>query len=283
MNRAVLVLLAALLPACASTRRERGPELAGSAGWRWEILQAGAFDLAAASAPGRSGETLVAYLEGDGLAYVYAEQPAIDPTPTDPVALRLALADPGHDAVAWLGRPCQYTLPGHGRNCGTDYWTSRRYAPEVVDSIGAAIDALKEKVGARRLVPVGYSGGGALAALLAARRADVAEVITVAADLDLAYWTARAGLAPLRGSLDPALVADRLGAIPQIHFTGGEDHRVGTDVVRSFMRRLPPATPARLVEIAGFDHACCWVRDWPSLIERARSLPWMDDSETSPR
>jgi len=270
MTAGRLLLLVVLLScaACTASRRAEGPELAQKAGWRWDILRAGMFDLAAASSPRAGSDTLVVYLEGDGLAYVHPRQPAMDPTPTDPVALRLALADPGRTAVAWLGRPCQYTLPDHGRNCAVAYWTARRYAPEVIDSVAAGIDGLKARSGAARLVLVGYSGGGALAVLLAARRPDVAEIVTVAADLDLGYWTARDGLSPLTGSLDPAQSAAATAGIPQIHFTGGHDETVGTDVVRSFLRRLPPGAPARLVEIPDFNHDCCWARDWPVLVGR---------------
>ncbi|HZC17775.1 MAG TPA: alpha/beta hydrolase [Caulobacteraceae bacterium] len=269
LRRATPLLLALLVPAalaaCASSRQAEGPELARAAGWHWRIMPAGAFDLAVASSRRGGGDTLTVYLEGDGLAYVWRGQPALDPTPTDPVALRLALADPGKTPVAWIGRPCQYTLPDHGRHCQSAEWTGRRYAPEILDSIGAALDALKRRSGARRLVLVGYSGGGAVAVLLAGRRSDVARIITVAADLDLAYWTRREGLSPLTGSLDPADIAGEVKEIPQFHFTGADDEVVGTDVARAYFTHLPRDAPARLVEVPGFTHTCCWTRDWPSL------------------
>lgn len=262
---AILAILS--LAACASSRRSDGPDLARTAGWTWEITPAGTFDLAVATSPRRTADALMVYLEGDGFAYVNAHQPALDPTPTDPVSLKLALADPGNNAVAWIGRPCQYTQPEHGRNCRAAYWTASRYAPEVLDSMGAALDLLKRRSNASRLVLVGYSGGGTTAVLLAARRNDVDKVITVAANLDLDYWTRRDGLSPLAGSLDPALQsAETLGRIPQLHFTGGRDRTVGSDVVRSYLNRLPPQAPARLVEIAEFTHSCCWVKEWPSLL-----------------
>ncbi len=264
--KGLVVALALLLAACGTaSRRAEGPDLARAAGWHWEVLAAGTFDVAVASAPRPQGRTLVVYLEGDGLAYVHPDQPALDPTPTDPVALRMALSDPSGLAVAWVARPCQYTLGDHGRNCRTATWTTARYAPEVVDSVGRAMDLLKGRSGAERLVLVGYSGGGAVAVLLAARRADVVKVVTVAADLDLAYWTGRQRLTPLTGSLDPANEAGRLGAMPQVHFTGAEDDRVGTEVVRSYLLALPADTPARLIEVPRFTHGCCWARDWPSL------------------
>ncbi|PKU25168.1 hypothetical protein [Telmatospirillum siberiense] len=259
------LLLVLLLGACAS-RQAEGPSLTKDAGWRWEILPSGSFDLAVASAPPRSGgDILVVYLEGDGFAFVHPRQPSLDPTPTDPVALRLALAHPGRASVAWIARPCQYTLPAHGRNCATPMWTSRRYAPEVVEGMGLAIDTLKARAGAARIILVGYSGGGALAVLLVAGRHDVVQIVTVVADLDLGYWTERDGLSPLAGSLDPVDVAGSLGAMPQIHFTGEKDTAVGTDVVASYIKHLPPGAPVQLREVSDFTHGCCWARDWPIL------------------
>lgn len=112
----------------------------------------------------------------------------------------------------------------------------------------------------------GIRAGGALAVLLAARRTDVAGLVTVAANLDLAYWTARDGLAPLSGSLDPAAQAGAVAGIAQLHLAGERDEVVGADVVRAFSnRQLPTATP-RLKVIAGFDHVCCWAGKWKELL-----------------
>jgi pimeloyl-ACP methyl ester carboxylesterase len=154
------------------------------------------------------------------------------------VALRLALAHPGQGPAAWLGRPCQYTLSEQGQGCEQAFWTQRRYAPAVVAATGRALDQLRAETGARRLVLVGYSGGGALAILLAAARPDA--------------------------------VAPRLGRLPQLHLTGAADRITGSAVVRAFMARLPPGTPARLAEQPGFDHGCCWAAAWPRL---AREMP----------
>lgn len=273
LMRWCVLILAVCLASCAAlgNRLALGPELVGAAGWHWEILSSGVFDLAVAFPPGQSGDVLTVYVEGDGFAFVHPRQPSMDPTPTDPVALRLALAQPKFGgAVAWLGRPCQYTLPGHGRNCDARYWTNGRYAAEVIASLGLALDALKARTTASRLILVGYSGGGAAATLLAAHRRDVVGIITVAADLDLAYWTQRDGLSPLAGSLDPAAFAAQLGALPQYHFTGQQDMVVGTDVARSYFRRLPPLNNSTVQEIPGFNHTCCWVSAWPGLFEHAR-------------
>jgi len=275
IRRVAAVILLTALTACASaqSRREAAAELVDKAGWSREILDGGSFELFAAWKPTSPGRTLAVYLEGDGFAYVDAHHPSSDPTPTDPLALRLALADTRAVSVAYLGRPCQYVMPTHGRGCGVGLWTARRYAPEVIDASSRALDQLKARTGAVRLVLVGYSGGGALAALLAERRADVAGLVTVAANLDLAYWTRRDGLSPLAGSLDPAEEAVKLANLPQIHFAGGRDHVVGADVAQAFLGRLPPGAPARLQVEPEADHHCCWVENWPRL-QAATGSDW---------
>ncbi|OIQ84203.1 alpha/beta hydrolase family protein [mine drainage metagenome] len=248
----------------------RAPALAGAAGWSWEILDGGAFAVAAALAPPVPGADLVVYLEGDGADYAGPGLPAPDPTPDDPLALRLALLQGGMAetpprSLAWLARPCQYV---RGPRCGPGCWTTGRYGPEIVAALETSLDLLKVRRGARRLWLAGYSGGGALAVLLAARSADVAGLITVVANLDLAYWGARDGV-PLSGSLDPAAVAHQVARLPQVHFTGGRDRAVGPDVVRAFLRRLPADAPARMILCPDCDHCGGWDRDWPGLLRQA--------------
>lgn len=278
---ALMVLMAFWLPGCALQERQKlAPTLAHDAGWRWQSIPAGQFDLTAASRPARAGAgsaaPLVVYIEGDGLAYLTPTRPAQDPTPVDPVALRLALAYPGGGPVAWLARPCQYAPALRG--CDPAYWTGARWAPEVVNSAGLALDRLKRDSGAGRLLLVGYSGGGALATLLAAGRTDVDGLVTVAANLDLESWVRDHQITPLTRSLNPADKAPALGSLPQIHIRGTRDTIVGDDVLRAFMARLPPSAPVRLLEIPDQDHECCWADLWPTLSRRAefQALPgWL--------
>jgi pimeloyl-ACP methyl ester carboxylesterase len=266
-----LLTIGATLAACSGAdvapRARKAVLLARDAGWSHRVIAAGGFDITTVYSPGGASDVLTVYVEGDGLAFLDRATASDDPTPLDPLALRLALAAPQRPA-AWLARPCQYALPDHARNCGPALWTSRRYAPEVIESLDRAVDDLKSAAGARRLVLVGYSGGGVVAALLAARRSDVAGFVTVAANLDLGYWVRRDQLAPLTGSLDPATVADRLATVPQVHFVGGRDQVVGADVVRAYVARLPAPNRAAVVEIADYDHRCCWADSWPALLAR---------------
>ena len=99
-----------------------------------------------------------------------------DPTPVNPLALQLALRDPSGAAV-YLARPCQFVAAPDKRECARAYWTEQRFSPAVIAASLEAISQLKQRYGAQRLVLVGYSGGGAVASLVAAQRGDVAHRI----------------------------------------------------------------------------------------------------------
>ncbi len=262
---AALALLAGL-SACGGgffvPRQHKAEYLSARAGWETLTVAAPPFTVAASVSPRHAaGSPLVVYLEGDGLAFLGPHTVSADPTPDDPVALRMALAHPS-GPVAYLARPCQYGMAGP---CRPAYWTSHRYAPEVVAGLNVAIDGLKRRVGAERVILVGYSGGGAVAVLAAAKRGDVAGIVTVAGNIDLAVWTARERLTPLSGSLDPADAAADLAAIPQVHFVGGRDDVVSAEVGRSYLRRSGGSGSVRLVVMEDFGHVCCWADDWSRL------------------
>jgi len=202
---------------------------------------------------GGGEKLLVVYIEGDGAAW-RAGRPPVDPTPTDPLALRLAVADPRR-SVAWLGRPCQYAGPPLPAVCQPELWTSGRFGSAAVAAVGAGVDAVKTASGAERLVLVGHSGGGAIAVLLAARRSDVVGVLTVAAPLDHMGWTQHHGVTPLSVSYDTLEALARLNALPQRHFAGSDD------------KIVPPAfSGPTAVVVRGFDHRCCWLAHWQRLL-----------------
>ena len=215
-----------------------------------------------------TSEQLTVYIEGDGLAWITPSLPSDDPTPNNPVALRLALNHPDGNA-AYLARPCQYggaaQLP-----CKQDDWTSARFAPEVVAASDQAIDQLKARFGAERLTLVGYSGGGAVAALVAARRTDVERLITVAGNLDHAAWTQTLRLRPLSGSLNPADEIQRLAPVRQWHFVGGKDRVITPELVQGYADRFPAGSQPVVRIEPDFDHHCCWVEHWARLYSQTR-------------
>lgn len=270
MLRPALILFLAMLQASCTTtptlqhRLQHAESLAVSRDWTATRLKAGHFDLMAfVPAPPAGDGRLTIYIEGDGLSWLSPSTPSDDPTPRNPVALRLAMAQPIGNA-AYLGRPCQY-VDAEKSACPQRYWTNARFSPEVIDSTNLAIDELKRRLGANRLELVGYSGGGAVAMLIAARRNDVARILTIAGNLDHQAWTLRHRLDPLSGSLNPANLSERLAALPQIHYTGAKDNVITQDLVWKWPRSIAGSRGDNLRVIPGFDHVCCWAEQWPKL------------------
>lgn len=220
-----------------------------------------------ALAHGQSAEVLEVlhiYIEGDGAAWPTPFHPPRDPTPDKPLALSLAAHDPA-PAVVYLGRPCQYLDAAALAACSPKYWTSHRFAPEVLAAYQATLDQLKARYGSRRFRLYGYSGGGVIAALLMEKRDDVEKLVTIAAPVAVTDWANWHKVSPLAGSLDPA--AELNGPLPSaMHFVGGKDEVVPVAVVSAFAER----SGGRVRIVPDFDHQCCWSRDWPHLLEETR-------------
>jgi len=247
---------------------ERADRLAEAQGWRRADIAVPGFQLAAWELY-RGGERLAVYIESDGHNWNTRYHPSPDPTPLYPRVLEMAAQDPTPNRL-YLARPCQYLLSqAELARCSPEYWLERRYAPEVIAGLNRAVDEGKRRSGARHVILVGYSGGGSLAVLVAARRTDVLQIVTVAANLDHQKWTNDHSVTPLHGSLNAIDAAAAVAAIPQTHFVGSNDRIVPRAITDTYMRRLGPPASARTIEIA-FDHTCCWSRDWGELLRRYR-------------
>lgn len=215
---------------------------------------------------------LAVFIEGDGLAYVTRTQRAVDPTPEKPVALDLAARDKAPNLL-YLARPCQYVGGRDGRNCDSAYWTTHRYAPEVVAALDEAISQYVGHFGATQLALHGYSGGGQLALLLAGQRSDVASVVTIAGVLDHQAWTSHFGDTPLYGSRNSLEVAERLRNLPQRHFIGLRDDQVPPELAPAFLRRLGLPPEKFITQLPRADHECCWAELWPQLSQQGPVKP----------
>jgi pimeloyl-ACP methyl ester carboxylesterase len=201
----------------------------------------------------KESQTLWIMIEGDGRAWLNMREPSLDPTPVDAVGWRLA-QNIARTNVLYLARPCQFLSSTELNACSVDDWTNARFSEKWVGRLNAAIDEVKRTTHARQIGIAGYSGGGVMAALIAVGRDDVAMLITIAAPLDHAAWTAYHGVSPLTGSLAVLSVKEKLMRVPQVHVTGADDKVVPTVLLQNFLRGYPADAPAELVTLPGIDH-----------------------------
>ena len=269
----VLLLTVSVLATGCDTRRDQVAALAAGHRMSASVVDGGRFDLyTLAPATFAAGRPLSVYIEGDGYAFLNRWQLNDDPTPRRAVALELALRDPAPNAV-YLARPCQYVTGAALRNCHPAYWSVARYSDEVVAASNRVIDRLLALSGARGVRLYGHSGGGAVALLVAARRDDVLQVVTVAGMLDTLAWTRMNDMPPLALSLNPADWVGRLAGVPQLHFVGADDDVVPVAVARAYAARFPPGQTPPVRVVAGQDHECCWAEKWPELLREVDDLP----------
>jgi hypothetical protein len=206
------------------------------------------------------------YIEGDGFAWVTPSQPSRDPTPYNPLALRLAAADSAVN-VAYLARPCQYTPMVRNPACNLSWWTDRRFAPAVIEAMNSAVSQIMRQAPGQPLVLVGYSGGGAIAALIAAQRSDVQSLRTVAGNLDMDEVNRLHHASPMPLSLNAKAVATRLAALPQIHYSGSDDRVIPQSVTQGYVDASHSGC-VKMVSVAGLTHGGRWETLWPALLRQ---------------
>lgn len=261
-----LLLLSGCTSAPGSTARDAGAaEIAAAAGLV-PFVTNGTLPLQGYARAPSPGAALVVYIEGDGRAWIDRYTPSSDPTPVNPVALRLAALDPAPNVV-YLGRPGQYLHAAVARK----YWLDARFAPEVVDAYVEVIRARAAALAAPAIHLVGYSGGGAVAVLVAARLHRDAPALpltlrTIAGNLDIATWARTKKLTPLDASLNPAEVAGSLIDVPQLHLVGLQDRQVPRAVLDAYLAHM---ATRRCVQIRPVEtgHPGPWEDAWRTALD----------------
>jgi hypothetical protein len=228
-------------------------------------IQTDQFRLMAYTRIEQAGAPLVVYIEGDGYAWINRSTPSLDPTPRKAMALKLALMDTSPNLV-YLARPCQYVK--NDQQCGNNrYWTGHRFSPVVIESMNNALDKLKISANAHGIHLVGYSGGGAVAVLLSARRTDVLSLRTIAGNLDtkaLNHWH---DVSPMPESLNPIDVAQKIKDLPQQHWVGEKDKIVPPFIAASFKAVMGYPTSCEVISINNASHEDGWLEIWSSILQ----------------
>ncbi len=259
-----------LLSACTNTLWKSDIQLANiisePAKLKSNTYKAGQFIVHSRERYDKPGEELSIYLEGDGLAWVSRTEPSRDPTPDNPIGLRLAALDMAPNVI-WFARPCQYTNVVENPICKQYYWTIGRLSPEIVSSVDHAITAAKTSAKATKIHLIGYSGGGGLAILIAARRNDVATIRTVAGNIDHEAFTSFHRVTPMSQSLDPGSAAKNINTIQQWHFFGNEDKVVPKLIGEAYARKAGFSRCTQIRVLSGVSHNSGWETYWPRLLQ----------------
>lgn len=209
------------------------------------------------------------YIGGEGHIWGLTGKETRNPTPINPVALHLASKDLAQN-VAYIARPCQYSgMLDTSADCDPAYDgpTEKQFAPEVLAAYNTALDDIKSRYDITDFNLIGFSGGGTIAALLAAERKDISSLRTVAAPL---------------GSAEK--VAPALKNIPQHHFIGGQDVIVQPAALHSYLQALGETGCVDYTFIQEAEHEKGWVDKWPEFLAKtpachgpALSPPAFDD------
>ncbi len=233
--RAFFFFTVILLSACVSlsVRLDTAQELINHSGFESSILPTQPYALfSAAPADMKSVRELTVVIEGDGYAWVNRNTLSDNPTPRDPVGLRIATSL--KDAV-YLARPCQYV---EAKNCTARVWSVDRFNRDmVIRSYMDALQKLKERTGAESFHLIGFSGGAYIALVLAGKRTDIEDVTSVAGVLDPKAWTDFHDISPLALDFDIKTLILAAQYVPFRHVCSTEDDVVPCSLAQDFIRK----------------------------------------------
>lgn len=198
------------------------------------------------------------YIEGDGLSWITSSTISDNPTPINPMGLKLMVKD-NSTCKLYLARPCQYISSS---KCNEKYWTNYRFSKEIIDSYNEILNGLKFE----SITIFGFSGGGTIAALLSASRDDIEKLVSIAGNLDIDFWAKKHYLTPLKGSLNPADFTDKLEDIEQIHLIGGKDTNIDKSIYDSYVSNFKNTKNIKYKIYKDFTHTCCWDKKWKEIL-----------------
>lgn len=278
LSLAGLMILLVILTGCAPTQHQlsiRADRIAQPSGLKPQTVATRGFNVMTYARIEDAQQPLRVYLEGEGEkegdGKSWLSRISLNPTPHNPVALRLAALDDGPN-VLYIARPCQYVTLDEESHCGPYLWSRARYSPKVVEAIDQVISHYVNQMGTESGIElVGYSGGGALAVLMAAKRHDVRNLRTVAANLNTDLFSRLHQVSPMDRSLNPADFSQLTSALPQRHFVGEQDIVMPEIIARSYQREMATTQCVTIAPVTGATHTRGWDELWPSLLNESLS------------
>ena len=271
-QKRLLVILYFLLGACSSIEtHEHADQLAEHGDLKKYTTTFDGFVLRAYARLNNTKLPINVYIEGDGLAWFSRYELSTDPTPHEAIGLALAAQDTANN-VLYLARPCQFndfkTTP-----CDSVYWSNKRFSQKIVNVMNDELESFINSKNPQKIHLIGYSGGAAIAVLLAAQRNDVLSLRTVAGNLDQMYVNQFHHVNLMPESLNAIDVANKISNIPQLHFVGENDKVIPQEVSKRFINQQQfiqqkTAHCAAIVEVDA-EHQKGWITQWQKLLQQA--------------
>ncbi|MGK0381737.1 MAG: pimeloyl-ACP methyl ester carboxylesterase [Flavobacteriales bacterium] len=209
----------------------------------------------------RESGVLDVYIHGDSHKFLSGETNNNDDL--QPMIWDLMRHDP-NDKV-FVGRPCYFLIKQNDK-CESKYWLSHRYSDNVVNAMVEVVNGFTRDYPLKNVQLIGYSGGGAIAILMAHKISNLSAVITIAGNLDIKLWQQHHRYKPLSGSLNPfdsALTKD----VTHWHFSGDKDIEVLSRWMLSFAKKHH----GNGVVLPNVGHDRGWVERWPSILARVNN------------
>lgn len=206
------------------------------------------------------------YIEGDGLSWINKYRLSSNPTPTEPLVLELATYDPNEN-ILYIARPCQYIDLNLETHCNAKYWSKSRFSEEVISSIEQVINHYRSNCN-QKVNIIGYSGGGNIAAIIAARNKYVISLRTIAGNLDHVTLHHYHNVTQLNDSLNAIDFTKNLKYCPQLHLIGVNDIIVPEIIVGKFAKKINNPACISIIKLAHVDHYRGWSKIWSNIIKQ---------------
>ena len=205
----------------------------------------------------KNNKKLTIYIEGDGLSWVDRFTPSSNPTPSDPLAFRMALIDEGENVI-YLARPCQYEW---STNCNEDVWTIAQYSSTVLGSYKEIINYLSKTH--KDIHLVGYSGGGGIAMYLGSiKNKSIKSIRTIAGNINHNELSKILNISRLKKSVNFYSIEEKVKTMPQIHYYGLKDKTVPNILQISYAEKNLGNNCVAIQSVEDTSHNEGWLDFW---------------------
>ena len=177
--------------------------------------------------------SVVIYIEGDGLAWIDRFTPSSDPTPINPTGFKLASLSNRSSDVVYLARPCQYAKT---EACNKEIWTKLQYSKQILNIYENILKELSYKYSDIHLV--GYSGGAVIAMYLGSLKDNnIKSIRTIAGNIDPDEFTRLLKLTPFKTTVDLSNLNQNIKTISQTHYYGINDKVIPQELYKNYQKK----------------------------------------------